>query len=148
MKAITVAQPWAQLIVCGVKAYDVRTWKTTHRGPLLIHAGKRLSETTRAQCAEEPLRSLLRAHGILRASDLPLGALIGTVELIDCIDTDALLAHPPEAQAPGEVRRLRSALVDDFRPGLWAWKLTKCRRFKEPIACKGVLGMFEVEMEP
>ena len=105
MKAITVTQPWAQLLVCGAKVYDTRTWQTSHRGPLLIHAAKRLSEATRALCAEEPFRSLLKAHGVTRAIDLPLGALIGTVELIDCIDTDALFPNQPESASDGFARR-------------------------------------------
>ena len=46
MKAITIRQPWATLIVSldgsgrPLKAAETRGWKTSYRGPLAIHAGK------------------------------------------------------------------------------------------------------------
>ena len=40
MKAITIKQPWASLIVAGIKDIENRTWKTSFRGRVLIHAAK------------------------------------------------------------------------------------------------------------
>ena len=42
MKAISIRQPWAWLIVNGYKDVENRTWYTSHRGPLLICASKAL----------------------------------------------------------------------------------------------------------
>ena len=39
MKVLTVKQPWATLIVEGIKKYEFRSWKTKYRGEVLIHAG-------------------------------------------------------------------------------------------------------------
>ena len=36
MKAISIRQPWAHDILCGVKKYEYRTWPVKHRGDLLI----------------------------------------------------------------------------------------------------------------
>jgi len=38
LKALSVRQPWAGLIAAGLKTIEVRTWATSHRGPLLICA--------------------------------------------------------------------------------------------------------------
>src|SRR5436309_218268 len=38
--ALSVRQPWAALIVAGLKTVEVRRWPTRRRGPVLIHAGK------------------------------------------------------------------------------------------------------------
>lgn len=38
--ALSVKQPWAALLVAGVKAIEVRKWSTRRRGPVLIHAAK------------------------------------------------------------------------------------------------------------
>lgn len=38
--AISIKQPWAALLVAGVKTVEVRTWATRVRGPVLIHASK------------------------------------------------------------------------------------------------------------
>jgi len=39
MKVITVKQPFASLIAEGYKEYEFRTWKSSYRGELYIHAG-------------------------------------------------------------------------------------------------------------
>ena len=36
IKAISICQPWAQMIVQGFKTIETRTWYTDHRGDLLI----------------------------------------------------------------------------------------------------------------
>lgn len=41
MKAITIKQPHAQLILLGEKTIELRSWTTKYRGPLLICAGAR-----------------------------------------------------------------------------------------------------------
>lgn len=40
MKTLSIRQPWADLIIRGIKDVENRTWTTTYRGPLLIHASK------------------------------------------------------------------------------------------------------------
>ena len=40
MKAITICQPYAELILLGQKRVENRVWKPDYFGPLLIHAGK------------------------------------------------------------------------------------------------------------
>ena len=54
MKAITVWQPWASLLVSGRKRYETRSWATTYRGPIAIHAAKRpvRRKIGRASCRE------------------------------------------------------------------------------------------------
>lgn len=44
MKAITLWQPWASLIACGAKTIETRSWGTPYRGPLAIHASKRMNQ--------------------------------------------------------------------------------------------------------
>jgi len=41
MKALSIRQPWASLIMAGIKPVENRTWKTNFRGRIWIHAGKR-----------------------------------------------------------------------------------------------------------
>ena len=38
MKAITIWQPWASLLACGGKRFETRSWATSYRGPIAIHA--------------------------------------------------------------------------------------------------------------
>ncbi|TCP38764.1 ASCH domain-containing protein [Tamaricihabitans halophyticus] len=70
MRALSIRQPWAALILAGHKPTENRTWHTTYRGPLAIHAGQRYDRNARHLAAE---------FGI---TTTPRGWL-GTVELID-----------------------------------------------------------------
>ena len=56
--ALSVWQPWAYLLVTGVKDVENRTWRTNHRSRLWIHASQRFDQ--------EAYRAL-RAAGV----DLP-----------------------------------------------------------------------------
>jgi len=68
MKALTVRQPWAELIIRGRKDVENRTRRTNHRGLLAIHAGLGFDE-------HEP-----RVRGPFDHS-----AIIGVVTVVDCI---------------------------------------------------------------
>jgi len=70
MRAITIHQPWAELIVRGEKDVENRSWRTHHRGPLLIHAGARADTASFAQ------------QGV--PDDVERSAIIGVVEVVDC----------------------------------------------------------------
>src|SRR5690348_5615469 len=70
MRAITIHQPWAELIVRGEKDVENRSWRTHHRGPLLIHAGARADAASFAE------------HGV--SDDAERSAIIGVVEVVDC----------------------------------------------------------------
>lgn len=41
MKALVVSQPFASFIALGLKTFETRTWRSSHRGPLVICAGRR-----------------------------------------------------------------------------------------------------------
>ncbi len=73
MRAITIRQPWAELIIRGDKDVENRSWRTTHRGPLLIHAGL---AADRASCEQYRV-----------PEDVEHGAIIGVVELVDVTRT-------------------------------------------------------------
>jgi hypothetical protein len=40
IRALSIRQPWAALLVAGLKTIEVRSWWTGHRGLVLIHASK------------------------------------------------------------------------------------------------------------
>lgn len=41
---LSVRQPWADLIVSGIKPVENRTWNTQHRGRIWIHASKTVDQ--------------------------------------------------------------------------------------------------------
>lgn len=47
MKCLSLRPDWADLIAAGEKTTEFRTWSTTHRGDLLIHANKNLPKAAK-----------------------------------------------------------------------------------------------------
>lgn len=88
MKAITVWQPWASLLASGRKKYETRSWATSYRSPIAIHAAKRpVRQTIDALVADrgagwltlDYFDSLFMRPGEL--NQLPTGAIVGTAIL-------------------------------------------------------------------
>lgn len=87
MRALTIRQPWAWLIVHGHKDVENRSWSTRYRGPLLIHAASALA---RRDSIEEA-RFVCNELGILLPdlAGLRRGGVVGIATLTDCVR-----AHP------------------------------------------------------
>lgn len=82
MKTLSVRQPWADLIIRGIKDIENRTWTTAYRGPLLIHASKTLVNTV----------ALERFYG--EEHEWELGGFVGIVDLVDVVtDSKSPWAH-------------------------------------------------------
>lgn len=126
MKALTVQQGWASLMFQASQPKDVenRTWPTKHRGDLLIHAGnsKKSIALTQAFCLQRHL--YMSAYN--NSDSLPLGAIVGIVEIVGCDRSSSS----------------RWAMRDH-----WHWAIANPRKFREPIACKGSLSLWTPSAE-
>lgn len=78
MKALTVKQPWAWLIVNGHKTQEYRTWKTDYRGPLAIIASARSDWDTIVAAND-----WADDHDVILPDWLEGGGIVGIVELTD-----------------------------------------------------------------
>src|SRR5262249_18463111 len=137
MKAISLKQPWASLLVLGAKRFETRSWHTEHRGPLLVHASKDWPVAARELCLCEPFRSALeevnpfvQGTGGPVTAALPLGAMLGVVEVVGCHSTDVLRTCPSgEGRFPLSNQEWA---FGDYRPGRWAWECKNPRRLRTP----------------
>lgn len=75
MKVITIKQPFATLIAEGLKEYEFRTWRTKHRGDILIHAGKSVD------------KKAMKKFECLNL-EYPLGCIIAKAKIVDCVTVD------------------------------------------------------------
>lgn len=116
MKAISIRQPWAWLIVRpdlsgqsgldaiarqGLKDVENRTWGTSHRGPVLIHASKGI---TRGEYEDvEDYLSELFETGPFDATwitlpkfeELERGGIVGMANITDCLCDSGSRWHIP-----------------------------------------------------
>lgn len=82
MKALSVRQPWAWLIIHGGKDIENRTWRARFRGPVLIHASKKIDKQAYHQLVEEGI-------GLPPLEDLKTGGIIGKTEITGCVEESA-----------------------------------------------------------
>ncbi|WP_186425058.1 ASCH domain-containing protein [Cupriavidus metallidurans] len=82
MKALSIRQPWAWLIVNGHKDIENRTWPTHFRGRVLIHAGVNYPKGDYADDA----RVYSRHYGIeYPAREAMIGGIVGVATITDCV---------------------------------------------------------------
>lgn len=86
MKAISVRQPWAWLIVNGHKDIENRSWPTHQRGKVLIHAAKSM---TRKEYNECRMYSELCGVMIPPFENLQRGGIVGEATITDCVATSS-----------------------------------------------------------
>jgi hypothetical protein len=79
MKAISIHQPWAWLIVTGRKDIENRSWKTHYRGEILIHASLKFDS--------RPLSEIEDEYGVRLPpiDEMRRGGIVGRCELVDCV---------------------------------------------------------------
>jgi hypothetical protein len=116
MKALSVKQPWASLIMSGRKTLEIRGVAIKYRGPLAICS---------SQLPDKEAVARLDCSG-------PLGVFLGTVEVVGC--------------RPFTVADERQALcgVDPTRK-LFAWELADPQKLRIPPPVKGALGLYDLE---
>lgn len=135
MKALSIQQPWASLIL-GIapeitiasyytqpKDVENRTWTTQYRGELLVHAGKKIDREWLEFFFSDYERGDIWTY---RHHCFPTGAILGIVTLTVIIqDSDSIWAN-----------------CDCFH-----WLLSNPRVLTDPVPYKGQLGLFNVPLD-
>jgi hypothetical protein len=117
-RALSIQQPWAELILRGTKKIEIRSWSTAFRGPIWIHTGKK---GNRYQEIEYQL------------GDLFHGGYVGKCVIQAVIPLDS---------RRWELWRDRHLDYGDYRPGFYGFMLTNVVRFEEPLPGGGALKIF------
>jgi hypothetical protein len=120
VRALSINQPWASLILGGHKLTENRVWTTTtYRGLLIVHAGLNV-----ARHAAE----LGASYGVTEA---PIGAYLGVVQLQDIHQ-----AHPGCGCNPVFAQ-----------PDVFHWRLSAPQPFAQPIPGRGRQRLFRPPAE-
>ena len=83
MKAITIRQPYASLLIRGVKEWEYRTWKLPVGTPIAVHAGRALSQPADVEAVCELLAGGVDEETAARwISGLPRGRILGVIACV------------------------------------------------------------------
>ena len=110
--ALTIQQPWAELILRGIKSIEIRSVPVGMRTTIYLYTSQKLS-------------SIPAATAAIRKNNIPLeelsrGQIVGTVDIIDCqpcTREDAAAACVPWKLIKGQ----------------YSWKLANPRQFESPL---------------
>ena len=124
MKALSFAQPAAELIMRGLQTVEIRGWQHNIRGRIAVHAPQRVDRDACQQNGLDP-------------KALVTGAVVGTVVVAAIQPVDA-----------NTWQRLRAAhlLPGDPPEQTYAWHLRDPERLPEPMPCPGRKAWFEVPL--
>ena len=133
MKALSIRQPWAWLILHAGKDIENRTWQTNFRGRVLIHAAKGMTAGEFDDAMEFAGMvtdgfSTCGTDRLPTLHDIERGGIVGSVEIVDCVQRNGR----------------RNYQVSDWFVGPWGFVL----RNPEPLPfrpLKGALGFFDVQ---
>jgi activating signal cointegrator 1 len=147
MKALSLWQPWATLIVLGEKRFETRSWSTSYRGPLLIHAAK--STKGMDACNNFPFAGVLVNAGYERLNNgkrrLPMGAALCIVNLAGVYRTEDVRQKMRDYDDDPQSSYARyEHHFGDYSPGRFAWQLLNLRLLNgDPVPMKGAQGLFD-----
>lgn len=130
-KALSLLQPWASLVVMGVKKIETRSWQTAYRGTLFIHAS--LGKKGKVLVSEAPFSKYISDFDAL-----PFGAVIGQVQLDDVVPVEDLFYSNERLNA----LTIEEKAFGDYTKGRYAWLLSEAIMFDRPIAAKGSLMLW------
>jgi hypothetical protein len=125
MRALTICQPYAELIARGEKRVENRSWYTRYRGPLLIHAG------ASREWLYTGFDNLPSIDAVAKAT--VFSAIVAVADVDDCL---AYTVGKDGRWIPGfhDSRWLHD---DPHACGPWCWVLKNVRRLREPIPASG-----------
>lgn len=152
MKALSLTQPWATLVAIGAKRIETRSWSTSYRGPIAIHASKGFPRDCRDLCATQPFLRELTRSGLSRP-ELPTGAIVATARLVYVFLTGDTLNYHDRSRTMRGPNGLTYEMTPqeiafgDYSPGRFAWVLSDVVALKTPVPAKGALGLWQVTPE-
>jgi hypothetical protein len=123
VRALSIRQPWVELILRGVKSIELRKWTTDYRGPLWLHASMKMDSVPSLVLGDAPLF---------------LGGYVGYAELRTILTIDP---------RRWEGWRMDHCDPGAFAPGYFGWVLSEIVRFREPLPAPGKLGLFKPAAE-
>ena len=130
-KVLSLTEPYATLIKEGKKRIETRSWKTSYRGELYIHAS--LTKIKKETKNKKELMDLLK--------DTPLnfGYIICKCQLTDCI------LMTKEYVEDMKKNHYQEYICGDYQENRYAFVLEDITPLKEPIKVKGKLGIWNYE---
>ena len=136
MKALSVKQPWANMLITGVKTMEIRTWKVKYRGRVYIQAGKTID------------RNYELIDKDLRLKEFDLGMIIGYGYLVDIVELDLIqyTNAVDKHMIPWYCKGYGYPGSLSVSKKCYGWIFENVVEFEDPIPYMGKLGLFNITL--
>ena len=143
MKVLTLFQPYATLVVLGVKTIETRSWTTKHRGEIYIHAAAAQDSIGRARWESPKMLKYLDQMGcdISKIGSLyhhlQFGQIIGKVDIVGVTPASEYKEYALDAEVKREM------YMGDLSEGRFAWMLEHAVKFPYGTFVRGQQRIWE-----
>lgn len=146
IQAIALWQPWATLLVAGIKKIETRSFYTSRRGRTIIHASK-LTETNKRACMQAFMQFYdeLKKLGYEDISQMPLGKLVGELDIIDAKQMVAGSVAVNHLQIAIDKVSSKERQYGHYEAGRYGWLTENHKMYSKPVPYVGQQGFFNVD---
>jgi hypothetical protein len=131
MKILSLWQPWATFMELGFKLNETRSWATSYRGPLAIHAAKNTSALDDADDILEAAGFDMSERTTVDGTNWPLGEIVAVVRLVDCMPTETIR----------DSLSRRERAMGNYSDGRFAWVTSERRQIRPGVRFRGMQGL-------
>lgn len=96
---LSMHQPYASLLIAGVKKHEGRNWPTNHRGILWIAAAAHKPEPEEVSEVEKFYRQYYNDPSLKFPTSYPTSCLLGCVEVEDCLNQEVYRKQYPNGES-------------------------------------------------
>lgn len=96
---LSMHQPWASLLVAGIKMHEGRSWYTSHRGKLWIAATAKAANPEETSVLEDFYRKLYNDENISFPKHYPQAVLLGCVNVTNCLPQEEYRMIYPDGES-------------------------------------------------
>ncbi|PKA45868.1 hypothetical protein AXF42_Ash016894 [Apostasia shenzhenica] len=134
---LTMHQPWASLLIHGIKRIEGRSWPAPLTGRLWIHAASKIPDPETIKAMENFYREIYAVNGITDIKfpeHYPVSRLLGCVEVVGCLKNEELVCWQ---EVPESVRL--EGLTN------FCWLCENPQKLLIPFEMRGYQGVYNLE---
>ncbi len=132
MKVLSLIEPFATLIKDNKKTIETRSWKTSYRGELYIHASN-----TKILKKDKENKELME---LVKNSSFEFGYIICKCNLVDCI------YMTKEYVENMKLNNYQEYICGEYKEGRYAWVLEDIKVLDKKVKVKGHLGIWNYNL--
>lgn len=133
IKVLSIKEPHASLLLTPYKKIETRSWATSYKGEIYLHASKAMPSYAKEKAMWDRVLNLYNTYKRVNSIKFRNGLIYAKAELVGCLK-----------MTPENIAILPQMEIDAgyYEPGRYMWVLRNITPLPEPIPAKGHLGIW------